>query len=780
MSNYNSLKATINANVKQNGNQEITGNILNSVLNAMVNTLGLGYQFMGVATPSLSPGTPDGKVFYFASSAGTYSNFGGLVVSEGEVAVLKYDTSWSKEVTGAATSKQVDQLFGGTRVLLNDVTTSPGIVYITADMVSPGDVLTFEMTSLNNLVGVLRAEKTGYVFDANIYVDAGQTATMQYVVPEDFLRIYTQGNANPMRVTCTKRTYGLIDQLTERIDALEEEFSSLSGSAIKVADILQVIGTNTDKPMSQNAITKYGDSPFLTIVPDSLNGFVSFRMNNVSGNNMPVDDYMQFRISSIYMGRAWNLFVQMQKSVDGTTWTNLDTIERLASAAPNPLPVVEEITSKYGAFTAIVNWKMMGTASLSGVSYILKKAAPNYFARKLQEQIDSINLWPFWGDYELKDRTKQIIKVDINGGGDFTSIADAYASITDSSYNNQYEVVIYPGTYHEYNLIPPKFTHTHGLIPGSVVVTSEGVTSTLPVFDQRVPCKLSNMTIISGTGYCVHQDQSTLNFTMLINENLHCKKVYGQDVSNFKFRTITNPAVLGIGSHLFGAKFIWNNCTFENGQVAAHTVGGSDSTPANQHLIYRNCKLVNAYVHLLVVGTSEKVGTFVCEVDGLFTEKGRPSVVCQLGARSSGDTTYNFPWQIIGGGNKNLVVVTLNNSDTSVNDVWANVNTDDITLVQLASGVSVTKGQFVDIAGNVCNESTPSEDVIGMALEDAAAGETVKVCTGSFPFNNNFNSFSFPYTPNDGVYGIGADGKLLRDAAIRIGVVKYNNFYWDR
>ena len=52
MSNYNSLKRTIDANIKQNGNQEITGQVLNSVLNSMVNTLGAGYQFAGVATPA--------------------------------------------------------------------------------------------------------------------------------------------------------------------------------------------------------------------------------------------------------------------------------------------------------------------------------------------------------------------------------------------------------------------------------------------------------------------------------------------------------------------------------------------------------------------------------------------------------------------------------------------------------------------------------------------------------------------------------------------------------
>lgn len=112
MSDYSSLKATINANVKANNNQEITGSIMNSVLNAMVNSLGAGYQFMGVATPT-NPGTaqnPDYKCFYLATTPGTYTNLGSLVVTDGEVAILKYDSSWTKEVTGIATTDQLNQL----------------------------------------------------------------------------------------------------------------------------------------------------------------------------------------------------------------------------------------------------------------------------------------------------------------------------------------------------------------------------------------------------------------------------------------------------------------------------------------------------------------------------------------------------------------------------------------------------------------------------------------------------------------------------------------------
>ena len=110
MSNYNSLKATIDANIKQNGNQEITGQILNSVLNQMVNILGTGYQFAGVATIATNPGTPDAKVFYIANGKGTYEKFGGINVTEDDVVVLYWDSSWHKVSTGIASQEKLTEL----------------------------------------------------------------------------------------------------------------------------------------------------------------------------------------------------------------------------------------------------------------------------------------------------------------------------------------------------------------------------------------------------------------------------------------------------------------------------------------------------------------------------------------------------------------------------------------------------------------------------------------------------------------------------------------------
>ena len=110
MANYANLIQQINASIKTNGANLITGQMLQTILDNMVASLGAKYQYAGVATPATNPGTPDQNVFYLAATAGTYTNFGGLVVAEGEVAALKYNGAWTKDTTGVATAAQVNQL----------------------------------------------------------------------------------------------------------------------------------------------------------------------------------------------------------------------------------------------------------------------------------------------------------------------------------------------------------------------------------------------------------------------------------------------------------------------------------------------------------------------------------------------------------------------------------------------------------------------------------------------------------------------------------------------
>lgn len=93
MANYATLIAAIQSVITQNGNNEITGPILQQTLISVVNSLGSGYQFIGIATPETTPGTPDQKVFYIGS-AGTYPNFGPATIPSGSLGVFYYDSSW--------------------------------------------------------------------------------------------------------------------------------------------------------------------------------------------------------------------------------------------------------------------------------------------------------------------------------------------------------------------------------------------------------------------------------------------------------------------------------------------------------------------------------------------------------------------------------------------------------------------------------------------------------------------------------------------------------------
>lgn len=95
MANWSTLKAAIANAIKTNGNQEITGQLLQNVLNNIVSSVGENSTFAGIATPATNPGAPDGPVFYFATQAGTYTNFGTVELNEGLNILLWNGASWA-------------------------------------------------------------------------------------------------------------------------------------------------------------------------------------------------------------------------------------------------------------------------------------------------------------------------------------------------------------------------------------------------------------------------------------------------------------------------------------------------------------------------------------------------------------------------------------------------------------------------------------------------------------------------------------------------------------
>jgi hypothetical protein len=266
MSNYASLKATINANVKTNGNQEITGAIMNSVLNAMVDALGAGYQYVGVATPSTNPGTPDAKVFYIATTTGTYTNFGGLQVADGEVAILKYDSSWHKDVTGIASADKLsqlgqevesldDELNGGTHSFTLELTTLANYGKVTLDTpLTAGMVITgFSVDPASNhlWLGVKSAQ-------LNL-----ETLTFPYTLTQDYPAVFC-GSAAGTAVITGNDGSGLPDT------------SGLVGDVGKLNDT--VPGVVSDVELLQKQVE--GDKRIDTVLVN-VSGYTAFLFDSV-------------------------------------------------------------------------------------------------------------------------------------------------------------------------------------------------------------------------------------------------------------------------------------------------------------------------------------------------------------------------------------------------------------------------------------------------------------------------------------------------------------------
>lgn len=68
---------------------------LNNLITGIKNNINNGYVYAGIAMPSTNP--VSGKVFYIAMAAGTYTNFGGQVLTQG-INILRYNGSvWSNQ-----------------------------------------------------------------------------------------------------------------------------------------------------------------------------------------------------------------------------------------------------------------------------------------------------------------------------------------------------------------------------------------------------------------------------------------------------------------------------------------------------------------------------------------------------------------------------------------------------------------------------------------------------------------------------------------------------------
>lgn len=98
MGNYDELKQAVSDVIKTNGNQEITGQVLQNMLLSIINIVGANATFVGIATPTTIPGTPDQNIFYLATIEGRYINFDNIILPNGISVIYINNNQWAYKI----------------------------------------------------------------------------------------------------------------------------------------------------------------------------------------------------------------------------------------------------------------------------------------------------------------------------------------------------------------------------------------------------------------------------------------------------------------------------------------------------------------------------------------------------------------------------------------------------------------------------------------------------------------------------------------------------------
>ena len=98
-----------------------------AALQSLIDILNSKYQFCGIATPEMAPGTPDQNVAYLAGP-GTYPNFSALVVPENLLGVLKYNGTWTLETIDFGLSAINRAINGGQNIFNGSIPVVQGKV----------------------------------------------------------------------------------------------------------------------------------------------------------------------------------------------------------------------------------------------------------------------------------------------------------------------------------------------------------------------------------------------------------------------------------------------------------------------------------------------------------------------------------------------------------------------------------------------------------------------------------------------------------------------------
>lgn len=269
MANYEQLRAAIEHAVFTNGEHKVNASMVQGVLLDIVDTLGKGFQFLGVAGTNTAPFTTDERLFYIAP-AGNYPSFG-YSVRANDLALFIYDGSWRKvefpivgdgsieaaniadnAVTVGKLSQQVRErlLDTYTQEQINNMLTTPDQQFVsvtaTSETASVGELLPAEgdpdtIYRVGNWDG--NDEETPY--DTTCYSEYAWDGTQYVCLAVKHPGIDEMPTLNSSNLVESGGVFGVVEAISQKTimdvnsvrddtiyDANTEQFTSFTGYAV--------------------------------------------------------------------------------------------------------------------------------------------------------------------------------------------------------------------------------------------------------------------------------------------------------------------------------------------------------------------------------------------------------------------------------------------------------------------------------------------------------------------------------------------------------------------
>ena len=280
MADYSALIAELDETITSNGHGDITGAILNDVLKSIIYSLGDGYQFLGLATPAMNPGTPDQRVFYLTSTPGHYTNFGNAVLSKG-IWAIRWDTEWhhdlvmliDDEIDGDSTNPvqnaTIKEALDGLLALIQGIPDTPltlttvtgYYIYSSGARASfsgacisnpisfhKGDIVTITANGNSAVAFIAKTNAQGSSYTPVVLGSGGtssaSTQTVQYTVDEDCYLAFSSLNST---LSGTVASY-YIKSFLEQLSTINDEVDRLNAN---------VFGEHSSETLVLNNIVGY-------------------------------------------------------------------------------------------------------------------------------------------------------------------------------------------------------------------------------------------------------------------------------------------------------------------------------------------------------------------------------------------------------------------------------------------------------------------------------------------------------------------------------------------